>query len=696
MKWTNAVGSLILLPCCFFSFLLQAQTPVANTTENDPPNIIFILVDDMGWGDIGVFWQNLRKDKNDRSEPWQATPALDALANNGAMLTSHYCSAPVCAPSRASLLLGVSQGHANVRDNQFDKALQDTYTLGSVLQTAGYHTAAIGKWGLQGKVEGTDWPAHPLNRGFDYYLGYIRHRDGHEHYPVEGIYRGEKEVWENRTDISADLAKCFTTDLWTASAKRYITERVQSSQEQQPFFLFLAYDVPHAVLELPTQAYPDGGGLNGGLQWTGRKGEMINTASGKPDSYIHPDYQNQTWDDDKDPATSEVPWPETYQRYATSCRRIDDGIGDLVQLLEDLNIDDNTLIVFSSDNGPSKESYLPKGYVYNEPTFFNSFGPYDGIKRDLWEGGVRVPTIVSWPARIPAGQALDHPSAMYDWLPTFTHAAGVPAPARTDGVSLLPLLSGEGNYSDRTIYIEYFNNGKTPDYEEFDETHRTRRRSQMQKVRIGDFAGVRYNIQSAEDDFEIYNVITDPQETTNLAGQPAFAEIQRQMKRKVLQVRMPNESAKRPYDSTLVAGIVPQQLRQGLQWSRYEGEFPWLTEVSGLTPAEMGIVGEIEAGAKAGMYMYEGMLQVPADGRYTFSSRSSGPFLIRLHEAQLMDGSYEHSPGEEMSGEMALEAGFHPIRIYFLADGDPSSTLELKWSGPGLDKGNIASEYFFH
>src|SRR5690606_38786264 len=141
--------------------------------------------------DVGAFWQNQREAKNDRSEPWQMTPALDALAAGGAMLTSHYTAAPVCAPSRASLLLGLSQGHANVRDNQFDKALEDNHTLGTVLQGAGYHTAAIGKWGLQGggrDTPGPDWPAHPANRGFDYYLGYIRHSDGHEHYPKEGIY----------------------------------------------------------------------------------------------------------------------------------------------------------------------------------------------------------------------------------------------------------------------------------------------------------------------------------------------------------------------------------------------------------------------------------------------------------------------------------------------------------------------------
>jgi arylsulfatase A-like enzyme len=695
MKWMSWSGSLTILLCCFSNVFLCGQT-TGQSTENLPPNIIFILVDDMGWGDLGVFWQNLRKDKNERSEPWQFTPALDALAAKGAMLTSHYCSAPVCAPSRASLLLGVSQGHANVRDNQFDKELQDTYTLGSVLQKAGYHTAAVGKWGLQGQDEGSNWPAHPLNRGFDYYLGYIRHRDGHEHYPKEGIYRGKKEVWENRTDISADLDKCFTTDLWTASAKKYITERKQGVESAQPFFLYLAYDVPHAVLELPTQKYPEGGGLKGGLQWTGRKGQMINTASGEPDSYIYPEYRTMSWDDDHDPATPEVSWPETYQRYASACRRIDEGIGDIMQLLRDLNIAGNTLVVFSSDNGPSKESYLPKDYVSYEPTFFNSFGPFDGIKRDLWEGGVRVPTIACWPNRIPAGQVFDQPTAMYDWLPTFASAAGLPAPARADGVSLLPLLSGSGQYPDRNIYIEYFNNQKTPEYEEFDPAHRARKRSQMQKIRIGDFAGVRYDIQSADDDFEIYNVVTDPQETVNLAGQPAFRRLQKMMKQKVLQLRMPDAEAARPYDSALVAGVAPQQLRRGLEWSYYQGDFPWPADLEGMDATAGGIAKQLAGAQGKGMLLYKGMIQVPNDGRYEFSFRSSGPFLIRMHEAQLLDGSYNYEPGTEMKGEMALEAGFHPIRIYFLNEGDAQPELELRWKGAGMGQQEITADHFFH
>ena len=696
----KTVLGLIVLSLLAVALYSSKQARGQAQSARSKPNIIFILVDDMGWGDVGAFWQNLRKKNNDRTEPWESTPTLDALAAGGAMLTNHYTAAPVCAPSRASLLLGVSQGHANVRDNQFDKALQDTYTLGSVMRGAGYHTAAIGKWGLQGggpEAPGPDWPAHPLNRGFDYYLGYMRHRDGHEHYPKEGIYRGGKEVWENRTNIAAGLDKTYTADLWTAAAKRYITEQAQASGDA-PFFLYLAYDTPHAVLELPTQAYPPGGGLEGGIQWTGEPGHMINTASGTVDSYIYPEYKNATYDDDDDPKTPEVPWPETYQRYASACRRIDDAVGDLIALLKDLDIYDNTMIVFSSDNGPSKEAYLPEDrYVPNEPDFFNSFGPFDGIKRDTWEGGVREPTIASWPGRIPAGQTIDEPSAMYDWMATFAEAAGVPEPARSDGVSLLPLLTGAKSSVEHTVYIEYFQNGVTPSYGEFLPGHRDRKRNQMQAIRMGDFSGVRYDIQSAADDFEIYDVVKDPQQSDNLAKDPSYQGLQALMKKTALWARRPDEGAPRPYDSALVPAVEPHLPQAGLEWSAYPGSFPWVSKVSGLTPASRGAADlpDVAVMKQAGMLLYEGMIQAPKDGAYEFSLQADGPFLMRLHDAILLDASHGYKPGETIAASAMLHAGFHPFRIYFLNETGGEKALDLRWQGPGMPQAKIPAASFY-
>lgn len=407
------------------------------------PNILFILVDDLGYGDVGVFNQNSRKTKG---QPYLITPSLDQMAANGVAMMQQYVNAPVCAPSRSSLLTGVTQGHSNVRNNQFDKALEDNHTMASTLKAAGYSTIAIGKWGLQGETE--EWEGHPLKRGFDQYFGYIRHADGHEHYPKEGLYRQSKEVYDNTTNITPLLDKCYTGDLWTAKAKHWITSKVKTNKGQ-PFFMYLAYDTPHATIELPTQEYPKGSGLNGGLQWLGKPGHMINTASGEIDSWIHPLFKSAAY---TDTITGErKPWKNVHKRYATMIQRLDQEIGDLLQLLKDLKIDKETIVVFASDNGPSAESYLPEHYT---PQFFNGYGPFDGIKRDTWEGGLRTPTIVQWPGTIPAGRKVQQPSMLSDWLPTFLQVAGVTPPVRLDGVSLLPTLTGKGRQQNGVVYIE--------------------------------------------------------------------------------------------------------------------------------------------------------------------------------------------------------------------------------------------------
>ena len=391
------------------------------------PNIIFILTDDLGYGDLGVLFQNARA----AGMPKEATPNLDIFAAEGMQLRQQYCPAPVCAPSRASFLLGVHQGHANVRDQQYDKALDNNHTLGTVLREAGYATAVIGKWGLGGDDLGgttpADWPAYPTKRGFDYFFGYERHADGHDHYPKEAPYSpNSKECYDQSNNITPILDKCYTTDLFTARAKKWITDQ-HNSQPNQPFFLYLAYDTPHSVYELPTIAYPTGGGATGGLQWLGAAGHMINTASGTVDSYFFPDYANATYDDDNNPATPQVPWPEVFQRYATSVRRIDDAVGDLKQLLQDLALDTNTLVIFTSDNGPTTEDALNLSVTY-AANFFDNFGPFDGVKRDTWEGGIRMPTFVRWPGRVPAGTTNMTPSQFHDWMPTFTDLAGLPVP----------------------------------------------------------------------------------------------------------------------------------------------------------------------------------------------------------------------------------------------------------------------------
>lgn len=680
-----------------FLCLLAGLSFAQKSDQKTKPNIIFILMDDMGYGDVGAFFQNQRKEQNNRSEPWMVTPMLDKMAAEGAMLPQQYCAAPVCAPSRASILLGVSQGHANVRDNQFDKALEDNYTLGNVLKAQGYVTAAIGKWGLQGRSKTNDWPAHPLKRGFDYYYGYIGHGDGHEHYPKEGLYRGAKDVWENYTEVSSGLDKCYTGDLFTAVAKNYIIKHQKSPEADKPFFMYLAYDTPHAVLELPTQAYPVGGGLNGGMKWLGKKGEMINTASGKPDSYIYPEYANATYDDDKNPNTAEVAWPDTYKRFASVNHRIDDQIGDLLQLLKDLKIDENTLVVFTSDNGPSKESYLPKECVNYEADFFNSFGPFDGIKRDVLEGGEREPTIAWWPRKIKPNTVVKTPNISFDWMATFADAAGFKAPVRSDGVSLIPALTRKGKQENSNIYIEYFNNTKTPDYQEFASAHRGMKRNQMQMVRIGDMVGLRYDTKSAADDFEIYDIIKDPQQINDMAK--SETALQSVMKNKVLQMRRADEDAPRPYDSELVPAIVPTKTKQGLVMKSYSVDEHWIPQTQHLKPSKKTKVeAPIATIEKGNLAVFEGYISVPADGEYTFYLTSDDKAFLRIHDATVIDEDYNYNPGEQKKEVMKLKAGLHPIKLYHFKLNQPSgkSQFSLEWSYKGKAKEAIPAKAFFN
>jgi arylsulfatase A-like enzyme len=682
------------LPRALLSTLIALSAGAALAAPR--PNILFVLCDDLGYGDVGVFFQNQRALAAQRGEPWHFTPQLDALAADGLRLPHHYCPAPVCAPSRASLLTGVHQGHAHVRDNQFDKALEDNHTLATLLRSAGYATACIGKWGLQGTGTGpATWPAYPLHRGFDFFHGYVRHGDGHEHYPKEGPYRGAKEVWEMNTEISAGLDKCYSTDLFTARAKKWMVDH-RAAHPDQPFFLYLPYATPHAALEYPTQAYPAGGGLSGGLQWTGTPGAMINTASGTIDSYVHPDYANATYDHDNNSGTAEVAWPPVYKRYATAVRRLDDALGDLRQTVADLGLADDTLIVFTTDNGPSNEDYLtpPAGF---RPDFFNSFGPFDGMKRDCWEGGVRVGALVHWPGGIVnPGRASPTPSSFVDWLPTFCDLAGLPVPARADGTSLAPTLADSPQPSP-PVYIEYFQNGTTATYGEFLASRRGRARNQMQLLRLGDHVGVRVNVQSHLDDFEIYDVVADPGQRVNLAaGLPA---LQRRMKDTVLRLRRPGGGVTRPYDGEAVPALPdPVGAQPGVRWQAFApsvGHLPRLDGQSVLAEGGAARPDPALVTAPAGSALrFSGWITVPTAGDYTFHLASSTRAFLRLHEAAVIDADFGYGAGEERSGAIRLAAGTHAWTIHTLLATNGISSLALDWSGPGIPRQPVPAAAF--
>lgn len=638
------------------------------------PNILFIFVDDLGWGDLGLNFQNTKQGKKHQ------TPELDRMAREGVRMLRHYCPAPVCAPSRSSLLSGLHQGHANVRDNQFDKALADNHTLATVLKAANYRNVLVGKYGLQGILKESPkdpmaWPAYPTKRGFDEFFGYVRHRDGHQHYPAndwpignsEG-HRSPQELWHNNKEISDQLDKCYTTDLFTAFAKQWITKHQETSPEQ-PFFMYLAHDTPHAALQTATGPYPSGKGLKGGVQWLGKPGQMINTASGEIDSYIHPDYHDQGWTD-------------VEQRFASMVRRIDNAVGDLLQHLRDIGIAENTLVVFTSDNGPHSESYIAKRDY--RPTSFQSYGPLDGMKRDPWEGGIRVPTLAWWPKAFPAGREDRQPSQFHDWMATFASAAGVPTPALSDGVSLLPQLTGKGTPQDSTVYVEYKQGGRTPAYEDYARERQKRKRGQMQVVFLDGYKGVRANIQDPADDFEIYEVNGDPGERKNLADTTAqIKALNAKMKDRVLQIRRTNSSAPRPYDDLAMPALADTSAAPGLTWKVYDGEFPWVPNLTNSKEdrTHTSTTIETELPAKATSTAH-GFLKVPSEGNYTFHLEVAGKAVVRLHDAILIDADYGYPSGEERHSTVRLEGGLHPLTIWVTA-GDAQPKLSLEWTVDG-------------
>lgn len=657
-----------------------------NSQEKKKPNILFILTDDLGYGDLGVFFQNQRKSEG---KPFHSTPYLDKMAREGMMLTRHYVPAPVCAPSRASLLLGLHQGHAGVRNNQFDKALPDNHTLASVLKEAGYATALVGKYGLQG-TDGDSpetWEAYPTKRGFDYFFGYVRHRDGHNHYPAhEAPERHPVELYDGNEEISSSLKGCYTTDLFTARAKKYIVDQ-KTRHPDQPFFLYLAYDTPHAGLQVASTPYPKGWGLNGGIQWRGEPGNYINTVDDGIDDFIHPDYAGQDW-------------PEVHKRFGSMVRRIDNSVEDLLQLLKDLDIDEETLVVFSSDNGPHHESY---GYGDYAPTFFESYGNLDGTKRDTWEGGIRVPTLVRWPGTIASGSKDDTPTGFHDWLATFAQIADIPAPANTDGVSLMPLLKGENNGHERKVYIEYSVGGETPGYPSFHESHIGQKRGEMQVIYLDGYKGVRYNIQSHSDDFRIYATGVDSREINNLASSnDYFKKLQLRMKSAVLQWRRPNNSAERPYDNIPIPSVeVDRGISSGLSYRIFNLHSPWTPSISSIKqePTSKGVSKglTIKTNHENGnVLVYEGYLKIGKSGTYTFSLETQGRAVMHLHEALIFDADKGYVPGDQLKATVVLEKGFHPFKLVQSNYKEIKNMIQIKWSGPGLLNQEIAPASFFH
>lgn len=695
----------------FVIFTLVTVSSCLAAPGSARPNILFILVDDMGWGDLESNWT--RKELNgrvvDRKHELK-TPALSAMAREGIQLRRHYSAAPVCAPARASLLLGVHQGNSRVvRNNLFDKPIEDSHTLGTVLRGAGYDTAAIGKWGVGGGGEsGVPMTAGPHQRGFDYFYGLLDHLSGHFHYPAESrnIFEydgsGLNPEWKN---IKGSVpVTAYSTDLFTACAKQWIIDQHQSSRKTgKPFFLYLALPAPHANLVVPAVPYPSGGGLKGGLQWVEKDGvKSVNTAfdpraATDKDTYIHPDNAGFT--------------SEAARRHATMIRRVDDALADLIHLLKDLKIDDHTMIVFTSDNGPHHEGGADPGrrHPSQDPMFFKSYGMMDGTKRDVLEGGMRVPALVRWPARIPKGRISLHASQFHDWMATLADAGGAPVPARSDGVSLMPMLTGhEAEQRPGVIYAEYQVAGKTPGYRDFLDEHKGAERGQQQLVVVDGMKGMRRGVKDAHAEFMIFDTLRDPQEQKNLAEE--HTGLAARMQAAALSNRRAARSSKTVFDGELVPSLpVAEKTVPGLKWVLYEGEFPWVPDFSqwkgravksGVGNPFVGIPG---AGARG--VSLTGFLNIPVDGKYQFYAATDGnkgsKAFVRLHGMELIDADKMYEAGTEVSSDLGgtvapvyLKAGLHPVRIGYVGRAGVDSRLVLRWEGPGLPKQEIPASAF--
>jgi arylsulfatase A-like enzyme len=396
------------------------------------PNIIFILADDLGYGDPGCYGQQKIK-----------TPNLDRLAAAGMRFTQCYAGSTVCAPSRAVLMTGQHTGHVRIRGNAPVPLQPEDITVAEVLKDAGYKTGLVGKWGLGN--EGT--PGVPNKQGFDEWFGYLDQTHAHDYYPTQ-LYRNDM-IYPLDKNLSGQKGQ-YSHDLFSMVRSNFV--RVN---KYHPFFLYLAYTIPHANNEL------------------GRKsGNGMEVPSDEP--------------------YSKEQWPQPEKNKAAMITRMDRDVGALMDQLKQLKIDDMTVLFFSSDNGPHKEGGV-------DPEFFNSSGPLRGIKRDLYEGGIRVPMIAHWPGKIKPGTVSDQIWSFWDFLPTAADIAGVKPPKGIDGISILPALLGQTQTNQHEfLYWEFHEKGS------------------KQAVRTGDWKAVR--LQPGKP-LELYNLKVDGSEKRNVAEQ---------------------------------------------------------------------------------------------------------------------------------------------------------------------------------
>jgi arylsulfatase A len=420
----------------------QAKSQLDQTSRL--PNIVFILADDLGYGDLGCYGQKHIQ-----------TPNIDRMAAEGMRFTQHYSGSTVCAPSRCALMTGLHTGHAAVRDNEGGFGAKplgtSDVTVAQVLKQAGYATAIIGKWDMAGpNAKGI-----PNLHGFDYSFGYLHSSRAHNHYPDYLWRNGQMVLLQgNRNGQGAQ----YSHDLFTREAMEYVDR-----SKDRPFFLYLAYTLPHAELATPEDSLKP----------------YIGKFPEKPYKGKKPPWKPGKYSAQENPKAA----------FSGMISRMDRDVGSLLTKLKELGLGRNTLVIFTSDKGAHQEGGAA-------PSFFNSSGPLRGIKRDLYEGGIRVPFIARWPGKIKPGSTSDHVSASWDILPTCAKLAGVEVPEGIDGLSMAPTLLGQPRQQKEHEFL----------YWEFKE---------KQAVRMGDWKAVRLGGEDSR--LELYNLESDLGEKKDLS-----------------------------------------------------------------------------------------------------------------------------------------------------------------------------------
>ena len=449
--FTSSLALISLFPSC-----VNKEKPSLDDNSTKP-NIIYILADDLGYGDLSCYGQSKF-----------STPNIDRMASEGMIFTQHYAGSTVCAPSRSCLMTGLHTGHTPIRGNKEWQPEgqvpmpKEILTMPVILKQAGYVTGAFGKWGLG--YPGSE--GDPNNQGFDEFYGYNCQRLAHNYYP--------SHLWHNQKKITLEEnqgedMKIYAPELIHNEALKFI-----ENNKDKPFFMFYPNVIPHAELLIPEENLKEFRGKY--LPEKVYKGAKPGDNRFREGAY---GYQE-----------------ESHAAFVAMVSLLDKQVGDILNKLKQLGLDKNTIVVFTSDNGPHREGGA-------DPDYFDSNGIYRGYKRDLYEGGILEPMIAWWPGKVKSGSNTDHVSAFWDVLPTFAELAKADCPKNVDGISFLPTLLGEkGQKQHESLYWEFHELGG------------------RQAVRKGKWKLVRYKVfNPAKTTTELYDLSSDPGEAKNLANE---------------------------------------------------------------------------------------------------------------------------------------------------------------------------------